>query len=130
MSFSELADLATVLSSEYGWVLVFVLFLWELFCPFPFHETKLQTVFGNLEKETIEVRAAHTELQDVTDEIHKQQVHLIQIVRAIARENEDIEETRVDSYLTHNGVPVYNFQKDPDQEQIERDKEQFQADDD
>lgn len=127
--FGILADVFSVLTAEYGWVLLLFAFGWELFCPLPFHETKLQTIFNELESKTENLQHENIETRDQLTDIAEQQVHLIQIVRAIARENDAIDDARVDTYLTHNGVPVYDFQENPTDEQIERDKEQFTDDD-
>lgn len=129
LSVAAASDLVSVLGAEHGWVLLLALFLWELFCPLPFHDTKLQTVFLNFDAKTEELKEENVETRDKLDNIQKQQVHLIQIVRAIARENDEIDDARVDSYLVHNGVPVFNFQEDPSEEQIQQDKEEIQMDD-
>ena len=115
------ADFIDVVTAEHGWILLTALIAWQLFCPLPNHETKFQKLMNSIQKEVDELKQQQTATIDNLEKIAETQNHLTQVVRAIARENDGIDDERTDRYLIDNGVVVSDFQVNPKPEHLERD---------
>jgi hypothetical protein len=87
------ADSITIVQSEWGWLITTLVFLYQLF--WPLWETKLQNITHRLEAKI--------------DNVRERQLHQIQVIRALARQNDGIDHDTVDEYLVENGVEVDDF---------------------
>jgi hypothetical protein len=110
-----LVDLISLAQQGYGWILVLVLFCYEIF--WPFTQTRLQRFFERTEKQVSEtVDDARKDLndrmdgiEDKVDETATMQKSHIQVTRAVSRDMDGINEEAVDDYLVENGVEVSDF---------------------
>lgn len=102
-------DLLTVLLGEFGWAVTVLWFAYQLFWPQYLHwggGTKLQQIIDGLRKEV------HDDIDDVRESIEEygeRQLHIIQIQRANARTNEQLDAGMVDEYLWENDVNPDDF---------------------
>lgn len=92
-----LADIINIISSEYGWVVVLLFGMYQMY--WPFWETKARTISGRIETKI--------------DDVNEKQLALTQVVRALSRVNADdmkqMDPRRVDEYLVENGVEPDEF---------------------
>ncbi len=86
-------DLIYILQSQWGWLVTMAVFLYEV--GWPLWQTRLQSLTNPIE--------------DKVDDLLETQVHEIQVIRAMSRELDGIDDERVDEYLVENGVEVDDF---------------------
>lgn len=114
---SLIADLITLAQQGYGWVLVLVLGVWELFAPTVIgRETALSPILRDVPERVEQLHEDQQELrEDVEDahqsidEIQEQNKVSMQVQRAQARATDDMDERAVDDYLLKNGVTPEEF---------------------
>lgn len=92
-----LADLLTILQSNWGWAVVAFFIAEQLFNPL--WQTRFQTVlderFGSVEEKL--------------DDIDEKQTSHIQVTRALATKEPEIDSEAVDEYLVENGINKEDF---------------------
>jgi len=107
-------------TSGYGWLFVILGLAYELFAPtWLDRDTALAPLVRDLPEDLQEVKEeqqkARQDINDVSDEIEEvQRTNKVQmqVQRAQARANDDMDEDEVDSYLRKNGVTVDTFLQD------------------
>lgn len=115
------SDFIDIITAEHGWILLTFIVLWQLFSPIPNHRTKFEKLITSVEDEVDSLQEKQDYTVENIERIASTQNHLTQVVRAIARENDGINDDRTDRYLIDNGVVVSDFQTDPSEEHVERD---------
>jgi len=114
------ADIVYLFTQGYGWLFVLLGLAYELFAPTWLNrDTALAPLVRDLPEDLQEVkeqqREARQDINDVSDEIEEvQRTNKVQmqVQRAQARANDDMDEQEVDSYLRQNGVTVDTFLQD------------------
>jgi len=114
------ADIIFLFTSGYGWIFMVLLLAYELFAPTWLNrDTALAPLVRDLPEDLQEVkeqqREARKDINDLSDEIAEvQRTNKVQmqVQRAQARANDDMDEQEVDSYLRKNGVTVDTFLQD------------------
>jgi hypothetical protein len=114
------ADIVYLFTQGYGWLFVILGLAYELFAPTWLNrDTALAPLVRDLPEDLQEVkeqqRKARKDITDISDEIDEvQRTNKIQmqVQRAQARANDDMDEDEVDSYLRQNGVTVDTFLQD------------------
>lgn len=115
MPVSQLYDLA--LSEVGGWVLVIGILLWEFYAPKILNrETALSPLLHDVPEQVEDLSDNQDELKDdvcsleeSVGEVNKRQEMTMQVQRAQARANPQMDQEKVDDYLIQNGVEVNTF---------------------
>lgn len=123
-TFGTLVDLTSLWSKGYGWltVLLFfmVLFSWfiyQVYGPHILGKTTTLSPFlhglperiDSIGEDVEEVKRGLKEAKEEREEIRVQQKNQMQVQRAQARANDQMDENAVDQYLRQNGVNVNDF---------------------
>lgn len=106
---SSLLDLIELIRKDIGWLFALTVIFYEIL--WPYWETKFQDKINEL---LSPLRKDIDEVDKKVSELDEKQTHQIQVTRAMARENEGIDDERVDQYLVKNGVQVDEFIIDED----------------
>lgn len=115
MPASQLYDL--VLSEVGGWVLVIGILLWEFYAPKILNrETALSPLLHDVPEQVEDLSETQDELQEDVcslegnlEEVAHSQEMVMQVQRAQARANPQMDHKRVDKYLHKNGANIDNF---------------------
>jgi len=117
-----LVDGIQLLQMEYGWILVMAVVVYQLFAPTLLNrDTALAPIVRDLPHRVEDIGEQQSELKqsinDVDETIaevqHRQKVQM-QVQRAQARANDQMDENQVDEYLVQNGVEPSAFLKSDD----------------
>lgn len=105
-------DVVALFAAGYGWVFVTLLIAYELFAPTLIDkDTALSPLVRDLPKKLDDVDEKQDEIiDDVTDLKHQQKTQM-QVQRASARANPQMDAEAVDRYLLQNGVEPNEFLK-------------------
>lgn len=112
-----LADLAYIFESGYGWLIIAIVGLYELYAPKLLNQdTALAPLvrdmpekMANIEDEQKEIKSDIDDVQGHVEEVQNRQKVQMQVQRAQARANDQMNEEQVDDYLLKNGVEPDEF---------------------
>lgn len=111
---SALIELSEVTSQDVGWLVVLISLVYQLF--WPFWETKLHKLLGGVADEVrddiTDIRTRLRSVDGKVEDIDDKQLAHIQVTRALASKEGDIDDEAVDEYLAHNGVTKDYFFSD------------------
>lgn len=107
---SLIADFITLTKAGYGWLLLLAIGVWEVYAPRVIdRDTALRPVLHDLPEQVEDLTEKQEELRDDVDNVQEQNRISMQIDRAIARTNDDMDADAVDDYLLENGVRPDTF---------------------
>jgi len=122
-----LADFVSLFEAGYGWVFVTLLIAYELFAPTLIdRDTALAPLVRDLPEKVDTIEEKQDELQDElsdarmeVNEVQDRQKVQMQVQRAQARANDQMDENAVDQYLLKNGVEPTAFLRGDEMEGFE-----------
>jgi len=111
------ADISYLFSQGYGWLFLLFVGLYELYAPTVLNQdTALAPIVRDIPEKVDDVKEkqeqARTDINDVRNnvqEVQERQKVQMQVQRAQARANDEMDAEKVDDYLLHNGVSVDSF---------------------
>lgn len=103
---SLLSEVEHLVTADWGWIVAVSIFLYQV--TWPGWETQLQQLLANTNDDLrSDIATVHNRLQvmnDAIEDIQTKQLSQIQVIRALAATDENIDNDAVDEYLAENGV--------------------------
>lgn len=111
---SVFTELQHVITSDWGWLAAVAIFLYQV--TWPGWDTQLQQLLTSSNEDLrSDIATVHNRIESVDEKIsdvQSKQLTMIQVVRAEAATNDEIDEDAVDEYLAENGVQKDYFFSD------------------
>lgn len=111
------ADITQIFAAGYGWLLVFLIMSWQLFAPkYLNQDTALAPIVRDVPEQVEDLAESQQDIRSDVDgvkddvaNVKENQKVSMQVQRAQARADPQMDEEKVDEYLMKNGVKPNSF---------------------